>query len=483
MRRSHGSGTIDRIGNRFRPRLPAALGRTALGIYDTEADAERVLAAAMHEILGRRATSKFDETLAGFGPIVLDDREKRRKLRSVDADRCRFRVHLKDAAFAKWHLSRISRHDVLEFRDFLLEKTEASRYLNGRQPHKISPDTARRVIHLLSAIFERAIEKRLVESNPAKGIRIERAPRTHEPWTYLTLEEQQREVEAKNWPVVFSFGTGIRHGEWRTLELSDVHLDGPNPHITIRYGGRKGGKKLPAKNGKIRTVPVFGVALLAAREWLAQLPTYCPKNKHGLMFPRPTGGYWERSKAPDGWNTRLERRVRWHDLRHTCASALVSGMWSRSWALEEVSAMLGHSSITVTQRYAHLAQSALTRAASETNWYSTGSPIANPASFPGDHKRLASLWLQLSRVRAPSVTPAESQDDFAEAGGRAVKSTPRPLSVRLPHAPTSPSPPRGARPPRARPQSTPSHLPLAAPDRPSARRTRARRPSVRRERC
>jgi len=46
----------------------------------------------------------------------------------------------------------------------------------------------------------------------------------------------------------------------------------------------------------------------------------------------------------------IERRVRWHDLRHTCASSLVAGWWGRQWSLEEVREMLGHSSVLVTER-------------------------------------------------------------------------------------------------------------------------------------
>jgi hypothetical protein len=58
--------------------------------------------------------------------------------------------------------------------------------------------------------------------------------------------------------------------------------------------------------------------------------------------------------------------VRWHDLRHSCASSLVAGWWGRRWTLEEVKEHLGHSSITITQRYAHLAESALQVAAAGT---------------------------------------------------------------------------------------------------------------------
>ena len=47
-----------------------------------------------------------------------------------------------------------------------------------------------------------------------------------------------------------------------------------------------------------------------------------------------------------------------HDLRHTCAAWLVSGGVS----LIEVRDLLGHSSVTMTERYAHLAPENLQRA-------------------------------------------------------------------------------------------------------------------------
>ena len=59
--------------------------------------------------------------------------------------------------------------------------------------------------------------------------------------------------------------------------------------------------------------------------------------------------------------------IRWHDLRHTCASWMVSGwIGGRRWGLEEVQALLGHAEHKMTERSAHLAQSALEKAALET---------------------------------------------------------------------------------------------------------------------
>ena len=63
----------------------------------------------------------------------------------------------------------------------------------------------------------------------------------------------------------------------------------------------------------------------------------------------------------------LGQPLRWHDLRHTCGASLISGWWGRAWRLEEIKELLGHSDISVTQRYAHLARGALLKAAEQTD--------------------------------------------------------------------------------------------------------------------
>jgi site-specific recombinase XerC len=45
------------------------------------------------------------------------------------------------------------------------------------------------------------------------------------------------------------------------------------------------------------------------------------------------------------------REIRWHDLRHSFASQLVSS----SVPIRQVQEWLGHSTITMTMRYSHLA--------------------------------------------------------------------------------------------------------------------------------
>jgi site-specific recombinase XerD len=80
------------------------------------------------------------------------------------------------------------------------------------------------------------------------------------------------------------------------------------------------------------------------------------------MFPTRRGAL--RTKAPEVWASvkegfgirpRIGRLVWWHLLRHTFASSLVAGWWGGKRTLDEVRTLMGHSSVKVTEMYAHLA--------------------------------------------------------------------------------------------------------------------------------
>lgn len=99
------------------------------------------------------------------------------------------------------------------------------------------------------------------------------------------------------------------------------------------------------------------------------------RNEHGLLWPTSRGERRRIRKPPRKWSTWLAQNkivgatgapVVWHSLRHTCASMLVSGSWGRRWTMQEVAELLGHSSVETTERYAHLAEGTITRAARET---------------------------------------------------------------------------------------------------------------------
>lgn len=249
--------------------------------------------------------------------------------------------------------------------------------VKGEKSKKLlAPQTLRNTLNLVRVSFEDALDVELVTANPFRDLRFPkgRLARTGDPWTVLYPQEQAALVaQAPNEErqiIDVAMGTGMREGELWSLGLSDVVVRG-DPHIVIRWGGIYGGVREPTKSGKPRKIPLFGRALEAMRKWLEILPRYAKQNPLGLVFPHRCGSHrWQ--QPPFGWANwlqaaHIERRVRWHDLRHTCASSLVAGWWGRAWSIEEVARLLGHSSIRTTERYAHFAEDFLVRAADESD--------------------------------------------------------------------------------------------------------------------
>ena len=222
------------------------------------------------------------------------------------------------------------------------------------------------------------------------------------------------------------------------MRWEDVQLDGGRHELIVRHS-----HKGPTKSGKVRRVPLFEPARLALKAW----KDVCPKNKDGLVFPTVRGerrprrddAGWSDQSIPvrdrkvggpthkPGWKTLagITRRVRFHDLRHTCASHLAMGTWGRVWSLSEIRDFLGHSSIVVTQRYAHLSPEHLHRAASETCVTTAATIPAEAASTP----IVVSTGVSSTPVEAPAETP--SADPFGSRLGHTVGGDPHETPIFL----------------------------------------------------
>jgi integrase len=132
--------------------------------------------------------------------------------------------------------------------------------------------------------------------------------------------------------VLLSINTGLRRGEVLKLRWSCV--DFTCRLLTVE--GRH------AKNRQTRHVPLNEEAVSTLRRWREQ------SGPGAHLFDVGTGfrGAWERllKRARIG-------HFRWHDLRHHFASRLVQ----RGVPLNTVRDLLGHSSVQMSLRYAHLA--------------------------------------------------------------------------------------------------------------------------------
>jgi integrase len=163
----------------------------------------------------------------------------------------------------------------------------------------------------------------------------------------LTREEEERMLAAcTGWrahlrPILIcALDTGMRRGELFKLVWADVDFD--NKLITIR-----------AFNTKTMRQRQIGMTERLARE-LAILYAKNP-NPEALLFGIGSiKGSWNKVRRQAGIMD-----LRFHDLRHTYATRLVS----KHLPLSEVSRVLGHTQPTMTYRYTHLTVETARRAA------------------------------------------------------------------------------------------------------------------------
>jgi integrase len=118
------------------------------------------------------------------------------------------------------------------------------------------------------------------------------------------------------------------------------------------------------------------MAQRALADWRKVRETWCKNNFKSLAFPAQRGGFRGEGKFLGRthqvvWSALLRaagirRQLVWHDLRHTCATALLAGFFGKRWRLEEIQQFLGHADIETTQIYAHALKETLNDVARET---------------------------------------------------------------------------------------------------------------------
>ena len=137
--------------------------------------------------------------------------------------------------------------------------------------------------------------------------------------------------------VVLSLATGLRQGELLRLEWKDIDL--AKKTVTV----------LISKNTKRRLVHLPTPAVDALKTL----------RRDGVVGRKPVFVNAEGQQADKDYITAHWRLVRtaaglldfrWHDLRHSCASFLAQNGAS----LVEIGSVLGHSSPSITAKYAHL---------------------------------------------------------------------------------------------------------------------------------
>ena len=221
--------------------------------------------------------------------------------------------------------------------------------LNGMH-NDFAPSTIKQVLVLLKRLYSWSEEQGLYTGdNPA--LRIKPPKFDNKVTNSLSRDDMESLICTLNkWKneravliVKFALYSGKRRGEILGLRWADVDLE--NNRLTLQK----------TKSGKIQTLPLNNKCTdLLNRALEIQISDY--------VFPTNTGKYYH--GFSNTW-VKIRKRAglpdfRFHDLRHTYASYLASSGKVDIYTLKE---LLGHSTIEMTQRYAHLVNGALRKAA------------------------------------------------------------------------------------------------------------------------
>lgn len=183
-----------------------------------------------------------------------------------------------------------------------------------------------------------------LDDTPMRKVKKPKEPRGRV--RYLSDKERERLLEAAKlsrnkflYPVVLlAISTGMRYSEILNLKWDDVDLD------------RKFVILHDTKNGERRNVPVVQLAHTV----LSDLSKSKRKGAT-LVFPSSTAPQMP-ARLRRSWETALAKAeiadFRFHDLRHSAASYLAMN----GATLAEIAEVLGHKTLAMVKRYAHLSE-------------------------------------------------------------------------------------------------------------------------------
>ncbi|MDA8104744.1 MAG: integrase [Nitrospiraceae bacterium] len=268
---------------------------------------------------------------------------------------------------------------IRNFNTWMVEQFQSQEYNKGKKPA-----TVNRYLQLIKHMFTKAVEWEMVEEDVLKKVRkVKLLPENNRRLRFLSKEECRALISSCDSHlkpiVVTALNTGCRKGEVLSLEWEK--------HVDLRHGFITLDK---TKNGDRREIPINDTLRGALQGLTRRLdvpyvffdavsgkPFRDVKRSFGTALKRV-----DTHKCPDCSCQKVKVRIKeapiekcpqcganmavvkgiqdfhFHDLRHTFASHLVMA----GVDLTTVSRLLGHKTLTMTLRYAHLAPSHMAKA-------------------------------------------------------------------------------------------------------------------------
>ncbi len=297
--------------------------------------------------------------------------------------------HMRSERRASKHTLAAYQRDLASLTAFLRDRREgravtlgaldvyALRGWLGQLARTLAPNSVARKLAAVRSFMRWLLKRGLIERSAADDLA---SPKVRRPLpTLLSVDAAKQVVEMPSPDTIAGvrdrallellYGSGLRVGEVVGLDLGDVALD-------------RGEARVLGKGSKERIVPLGRSCLDALRAYLAARPllvhsrTRKQDPKALLLSPR---GNRLGVRAAQGLVKKYgilgagRADLHPHALRHTCATHMLDG----GADLRAIQELLGHSSLSTTQRYTHVSMDHLMRV------YDAAHPLAKVRTATG----------------------------------------------------------------------------------------------------
>jgi integrase len=273
---------------------------------------------------------------------------------TFDRDSYLVRIHMKPALDG----IKLSKLSPIHVQGFYRDRLDAG----------LSASTVNKIHTVLHKALSQAVRWSLIPRNPTAAVTAPRpAPQEMHP---LSPEEARGLLEAAHGDrlealYVLAVTTGMRRGELLGLKWSDVDLKNASVRVRRTLTRTDNGKRVvlgdPKTKKSRRNIRLTPQAVEALREHLTRQTEDIERlgdlyKDQGLVFAAGTGGPINPSNLRQRSLARLLRKahlphIRFHDLRHTCATLLLLKNVHPKFVQE----LLGHATIAITlDTYSHV---------------------------------------------------------------------------------------------------------------------------------
>jgi integrase/recombinase XerC len=289
------------------------------------------------------STDPLDEQITAFAQYLADERRSSPKTVETYA---RDLQSLREFVRAEGFRPDARKLDVVALRGFL------SSLFGTNQASTVS-----KKVSAIRSFYRYLVKRRIVDRNPAAGLRTPKVAKALP--RFLTVDQafrvvgappkeegRARPLQARDSAILETlYGTGARVGELAAMNVQ--HLDLPAASA-----------RLLGKGGKERVVPLGHPCLDALAAYLPERRRLMKKSKKG-----PTDALFLSNRGARLGVRQIQNIVRRHGalgagrsdlhphaMRHSCATHLLDA----GADLRAIQELLGHASLSTTQRYTHV---------------------------------------------------------------------------------------------------------------------------------